>query len=44
MQITWSISFEILLAGESVNFWELPESMQEKILEDIKEDFYTGEF
>ena len=44
MQITWSVSFEILFTGESVNFGELPESMQEKILADIKDDFYTGEF
>lgn len=42
--INWAVNFEITVNGQEVNFWDLKESEQEKILEDIKNDSYSGTF
>ena len=42
--ISWSVEFEIIVDGEEVNFWDLPETAQQKILSDIAGDSYSGFF
>jgi hypothetical protein len=42
--ITWSVNFEIIKDGETVEFWDLTEDEQEEILDSIKRDFYFGMF
>ena len=42
--INWSVDFEITVNGESMNFWDLTEYEQEIILENIKNDSYSGTF
>jgi hypothetical protein len=42
--IVWSVDFCIMLNGYEIHFSELTEAEQEKILEDIKADFYSGTF
>ena len=42
--ITWSVDFTVCVNGYEVHFSELTESEQQKILEDIKNDYYSGTF
>jgi hypothetical protein len=42
--ITWSVDFCIYVNGYEVHFSELTDSEQQKILEDIKNDYYSGTF
>ena len=42
--INWSVDFDICIDGKDAKFWDLSESEQQKILNDIFEDFYSGTF
>ena len=42
--ITWSVDFRIYVDGYEVHFSELSESEQEEILNEIKNDYYSGTF
>ena len=42
--ITWSVDFCVFVNGYEVHFSELTEDEQEKILNDIKNDYYSGTF
>lgn len=42
--ITWDVDFNITVDGEDKRFWELTESEQAKILNDIRDDYYSGTF
>jgi hypothetical protein len=42
--ITWSVDFCVCVNGCEVHFSELTEDEQEKILNDIKNDYYSGTF
>lgn len=42
--INWDVDFNITVDGEDKRFWELTETEQDKILEDIRDDYYSGTF
>ena len=42
--VSWGVKFEITVDGYEVNFWDLPETAQHKILSDIAGDSYCGFF
>lgn len=42
--ITWSVDFCVYVNGYPVHFSELTEVEQEKILDDIKNDYFSGTF
>ena len=42
--ITWSVDFCVYVNGYEVHFSELTEEEQEKILDDIKNGYYSGTF
>ena len=42
--INWAVNFEITLNGKTVKFEDLSESAKDFILEQIKEDYYSGTF
>lgn len=42
--ITWSVDFFICVDGYEVHFSELSASEQEEILNNIKNDYYSGTF
>lgn len=42
--ITWSVDFCVCINGDEVHFSELTEEEQEKILDDIKNDYFSGTF
>lgn len=42
--ISWSVDFCVYVNGCEVHFSELTEDEQEKILNDIKNDYYSGTF
>lgn len=42
--ITWSVEFNICVNGNEIDFSELTDTEKEKILEDIKKDYFCGTF
>lgn len=42
--INWSVDFCVTLNGYEIHFSDLTENEQAKILEDIRNDFYSGTF
>ena len=42
--IDWSVTFEVTVNGESVDFSDLAEGEQRFILEQVAEDYYYGTF
>ena len=42
--ITWSVDFCVCVDGYEVHFSDLTENEQNKILEDIRNDYYSGTF
>ena len=42
--INWSVDFCVSLNGYEVHFSELTEAEKERILENIKADYYSGTF
>ena len=42
--ISWSVDFEITVNGETVKFYDLPDTARDYILTCIKNDYYSGTF
>jgi hypothetical protein len=42
--INWSVDFRVYVDGYEVHFSDLTENEQNEILEDIRNDYYSGTF